>query len=122
MILLDKVKFDLSFSFIYSPRPGTPAIKLRDDLPYSLKLERLNRLQARQTELTILSNSRMIGREIKVRIETNKILKGGYWLARTPNWKNVHILIADGRQLPFRCLVDVKIIDAGPHFLLAEVL
>lgn len=119
MSLLDIVKFDLSFSFIYSPRPGTPAMKLRDDLPYSAKLERLKILKAKQTELTTLSNRKMIGRKLKVRIETDSILSSGYWLARTSNWKNVHICVPEGCQLPFRCLVDVQIVDAGPHFLQA---
>ena len=119
MELLDLVKFDISFSFIYSPRPGTPAEKLRDDLPYSVKLKRLQILKARQNEITILSNSKMIGRKLKVRVEADSLLSGGYWLARTPNWKNVHIHAPIGVQLPFRRLVDVEIVDAGPHFLQA---
>jgi tRNA-2-methylthio-N6-dimethylallyladenosine synthase len=120
--LLDKVKFDLSFSFLYSPRPGTPAMNLKDDLPYAVKLERLNRLKAKQTDFTILSNSKMIGRELKVRIETPTASKNGYWLARTSNWKNVHIRVTDGCELPFRCLISVKIVAAGPHFLVAEII
>ena len=121
MALLDRVKFDLSFSFIYSPRPGTPAMKLKDDLPYAVKLERLNILKVKQAELTTLSNRRMIGRQVEVRIETSTAFKSGYWLARTSNWKNVHIRVLEGYRLPFRHLVSVKIIDASPHFLLAEV-
>jgi len=118
--LLEQVKFDLSFSFIYSPRPGTPALRLKDDLPHRVKLERLTRLQARQTELTLASNRRMVGRTVLARIETEAPLDGGHWLARTANWKNIHLL-ADGRPMPFRELVEVRITDAGPHFLRAEL-
>ncbi|MCF0120855.1 MAG: tRNA (N6-isopentenyl adenosine(37)-C2)-methylthiotransferase MiaB, partial [Duodenibacillus sp.] len=46
MRLIDEVKFDASFSFVYSRRPGTPAAALADDTPQSLKLERLQHLQA----------------------------------------------------------------------------
>ena len=46
MKLVEKVGFDASFSFIYSPRPGTPAARLPDDTPYDVKLARLQRLQA----------------------------------------------------------------------------
>src|SRR5256885_3416113 len=45
MKLVDDVRFDGSFSFIYSPRPGTPAAGLPDDTPYEAKLPRLHRLQ-----------------------------------------------------------------------------
>ena len=46
MKLIDEVGFDNSFSFIFSPRPGTPAASLADDTPHSIKLARLQQLQA----------------------------------------------------------------------------
>jgi len=119
LALLDQVKFDQSFSFIYSPRPGTPALRLKDDLPHRDKLDRLTRLQARQTELTLASNQRLVGRTLKARIETEGPLDGGHWLARTANWKNVHLTAPPGRALPFRELVDIQVTGAGPHFLRA---
>jgi len=45
MKLIDDVGFDASFSFIFSPRPGTPAAALHDDTPHAVKLARLQRLQ-----------------------------------------------------------------------------
>jgi tRNA-2-methylthio-N6-dimethylallyladenosine synthase len=118
--LLEQVRYDQSFSFIYSPRPGTPALRLKDDLPHAEKLRRLTRLQARQTELTLASNQRMVGRALKARIETEAPLEGGHWLARTANWKNVHLTAPAGSRLPFRELVDIRVTGAGPHFLRAE--
>ncbi|RYZ10952.1 MAG: tRNA (N6-isopentenyl adenosine(37)-C2)-methylthiotransferase MiaB [Comamonadaceae bacterium] len=56
MKLVDDVGFDASFSFIYSPRPGTPAAALHDDTPHPTKLARLQRLQK-----TIDDNARRIG-------------------------------------------------------------
>ena len=46
MKLIDDIGYDNSFSFIFSPRPGTPAAGLEDDTPHAVKLERLQRLQA----------------------------------------------------------------------------
>ena len=46
MKLIDDMDFDASFSFIFSPRPGTPAAALHDDTPHEVKLARLHRLQS----------------------------------------------------------------------------
>ena len=46
MKLIDDVGFDNSFSFIFSPRPGTPAANLHDDTPHAVKLARLQQVQA----------------------------------------------------------------------------
>jgi tRNA-2-methylthio-N6-dimethylallyladenosine synthase len=121
MALLEKVRYDSSFSFIYSPRPGTPALRLADDLPHAEKTRRLMRLQSRQMELTLESNRRTVGLTLKARVESRGALDGGHWLARTGDWKNVH-LVAAGPVLPvFGELVDIKVTGAGPHFLRAEL-
>jgi len=120
LALLERVRYDASFSFVYSPRPGTPALKLQDDLPAAVKSQRLARLQARQAELTLASNRRMVGRTLPVRIESEAPVDGGHWLARTGNWKNVHLTVPEGTRLPFRQLISARITDAGPHFLRAE--
>ena len=46
MKLIEEIGFDASFSFVFSPRPGTPAARMPDDTPYEVKAERLQRLQA----------------------------------------------------------------------------
>jgi tRNA-2-methylthio-N6-dimethylallyladenosine synthase len=56
MKLIDDVGYDTSFSFIFSPRPGTPAANLHDDTPHDVKLQRLHHLQA-----TIEANVKQIG-------------------------------------------------------------
>ena len=45
MNLINQVKFDESFSFIYSPRPNTPAAEMQDEIDHDIKKERLNILQ-----------------------------------------------------------------------------
>ena len=57
MKLVDEVAFDDSFSFLYSPRPGTPAADLPDGTPQEVKLERLHRLQT-----AIEANARAVSR------------------------------------------------------------
>ncbi len=119
--LLETVKFDSSFSFIYSPRPGTSALRLKDDIPASVKSARLRRLQQRQLELSKESNLRYVGRTVQARVESHSAHSDGFWMARTGDWKNVHIQTGDGQVLPFGELVDVTITMASPQFLGAEI-
>lgn len=70
MTLLDEVGFDNSFSFCYSPRPNTPAMKLLDDaVPEPVAKARLARFQKRQQELTLASNRAMEGQTYDVLVE-----------------------------------------------------
>ena len=59
MKLIEEIGFDASFSFIYSARPGTPAADMPDNVPDSVKKQRLQKLQA-----TILQHSRQISLEM----------------------------------------------------------
>ena len=61
MKLIEDVKFDASFSFVYSPRPGTPAAEMPDDTPQEVKLERLQRLQALNTKHAQEISQSMVG-------------------------------------------------------------
>lgn len=59
--LVDELKFDLSYSFIYSPRPGTPAANLRDALPLEEKKQRLHILQSRLAQQATEISLSMVG-------------------------------------------------------------
>jgi len=61
MQLIEDIQFDSSFSFIYSPRPGTPASILQDDVSKGEKKERLNILQARLNEIQRGFGKKMVG-------------------------------------------------------------
>ena len=69
MKLVDEVGFDDSFSFLYSPRPGTPAAELPDDTPQETKLERLARLQAAIDANARAMSARMVGTRQRVLVE-----------------------------------------------------
>ena len=69
MDLIERVGFDASYSFLYSPRPGTPAAELADDTPHDIKLARLQRLQAKIDANEQAISSAMIGGTQRVLVE-----------------------------------------------------
>jgi tRNA-2-methylthio-N6-dimethylallyladenosine synthase len=119
MKLIDDVGFDASFSFIFSRRPGTPAANLDDDTPQAVKLRRLQTLQA-----VIEANSRRIGesrvgtvQRILVEGPSRKDpaeLMGRTECNRIVNFKGAARLVGQ--------MVDVRITEAYPHSLRAEVM
>ncbi len=119
--ILEQVQYDASFSFLYSPRPKTAALKLPDDIPTFVKSERLKRLQQRQTEITLARHQDMLHRDVDVRIESLEPTEEGHWMARTARWQNVHLQAPEGIELPFGQCVRARITHAGPHFLGAEL-
>ncbi|HET7629136.1 MAG TPA: tRNA (N6-isopentenyl adenosine(37)-C2)-methylthiotransferase MiaB [Bacillales bacterium] len=67
--LVRECQFDGAFTFIYSPRPGTPAAKMKDDVPMDVKKERLQRLNALVNELSAKSSKRYEGKTVEVLVE-----------------------------------------------------
>jgi len=117
MDLIDTISFDHSFSFIYSPRPGTPAAALPDDVPMAVKQKRLQRLQARISELTAEVSESMIGTIQPILVERHS-RKDEAWLAgRTANNRVVNFL---GDAALIGDFVDVRITEALPNSLRGE--
>lgn len=69
MDILELVQFDNSYSFMFSPRPGTPAAELPQAIAEQEKLSRLQRFQARQEQITRQRLEGWIGREVEVLVE-----------------------------------------------------
>jgi len=69
MDLIEDVGFDQSFSFVYSPRPGTPAASLPDEVPPAVKQARLATLQARINEMAAVISGAMVGTVQRVLVE-----------------------------------------------------
>jgi tRNA-2-methylthio-N6-dimethylallyladenosine synthase len=126
MKLITDVGYDTSFSFIFSPRPGTPAATLPDDTPHDVKLKRLQHLQA-----TIEENVRRISasregtvQRILVEGPSRKLGPKGTpeLMGRTECNRIVNF---DGGPLQDRLvgqMIDVTITQALPHSLRGEVL
>jgi tRNA-2-methylthio-N6-dimethylallyladenosine synthase len=70
MHLLEDVRYDQVFAAAYSPRPGTPATKLLDDVPAEVKRRRLNELLALQEGIGLSRNEAWLGREVEVLVDT----------------------------------------------------
>jgi tRNA-2-methylthio-N6-dimethylallyladenosine synthase len=89
LALIRTVGFDQSFSFIYSPRPGTPAADL-PDLPRELKQERLERLQALLNEQAAAISRAMVGSVQRVLVEKTSLKSSRELAGRTENnrWVN----------------------------------
>jgi len=114
--LMEKVKFDFMYSFIYSQRQFTGASKKVDDCPPEVKAKRLESLQRRQIEICVERNKRHIGKEMKTLVE--KRLTNGKLLARTEG--SIRVLF-EGTDDLIGQFVFVTINDAGPANLFATV-
>lgn len=118
MKLIEEVRFDASFSFIFSPRPGTPAAEMQDDTPQEVKLARLARLQKRIDELAGEVSAGMVGSAQRVLVEGQSKKDPGELAARTDNNRVVNFR-GNPRQIGH--FINVKITEALPHSLRGEV-
>ena len=120
MDLIETIKFDASFSFIYSARPGTPAAKLEDITPLAEKKERLSILQNRVDELQTMYSNDLAGtiqrclvtgvskkniNQLQARTECNRVVNFDF--------QNINIL---GK------LVDINITKAYQRSLAGQIL
>jgi len=118
MKLIDDVGYDTSFSFIFSPRPGTPAATLHDDTPHEVKLRRLHELQAAiDTNVRAISASRH-GTVQRILVEGTSRKDATELMGRTEcnrvvNFKGPARLVGQ--------MVDIKITEAMQRSLRGEV-
>jgi len=109
MKLIDDVGFDTSFSFVYSRRPGTPASDLVDDTPQAVKLQRLQRLQAKINEQANVIARSMVGSTQRVLVEGTSARDPNELSARTDNNRIVNFA---GHPRLIGQMIDVVITDA----------
>ena len=115
MKLIEEIGFDVSFSFIYSPRPGTPAAELPDSTPPELKKQRLQILQTRINQQAQQISRDMVGTTEKVLVTGVAKKDPGQLQGRTEN----------NRVVNFRCddhdlighFLDLDIVQALPNSL-----
>jgi tRNA-2-methylthio-N6-dimethylallyladenosine synthase len=121
MKLVEDVKFDGSFSFIYSRRPGTPAASLHDDIPYELKLERLQRLQRLLEDQTRAASRAMEGSRQRVLVDGVSRKNPNELAGRTDNNRVVNFAKGEDSARLTGQFVDIDITKALPHSLRGEV-
>ncbi len=119
MNLIQEMDFDMSFSFIYSARPGTPAADLPDETPEAVKKQRLKILQDRITQQSQAISRRMVGNTERVLVSGYSKKDPGQLSGRTEN----------NRVVNFRCdnagligkFADILIKEALPNSLRGEL-
>ena len=121
MKLIDDVGYDASFSFIFSPRPGTPAANLADDTPHEVKLKRLQQLQAViEQNVRTISASR-VGTVQRILVEGPSRKNPAELMGRTFCNRVVNFDAGPQAQRLVGQMVDVAITEALSHTLRARV-
>ena len=113
--LVEDLSFSGLFVFAYSPRPGTTAVRLADDVADNEKLRRLKILNELQQRLQVEQNARRVGTVEEVLIDT--VGDDGRIAGRTPDFRIVHL---DGPAEWLGRFVDVEILRAGPNSLVGR--
>jgi tRNA-2-methylthio-N6-dimethylallyladenosine synthase len=115
--VVDQVGYAAAFTFKYSPRPGTPAATMGDQVSIAVMEERLKRLQALMTEKQLAFNATSVGKITQVLIEKHG-RHAGQWLGKSPWLQSVHfegdVAIGD--------LVTVELVQAGPNSLAGRLI
>jgi tRNA-2-methylthio-N6-dimethylallyladenosine synthase len=108
--IVDAVRYASAYSFKYSPRPGTPAATMEDQIPRDIMDDRLQRLQARINQHQLAFNLSKVGADSSVLIERRGKLRG-QMIGRSPWLQSVHVeTCAELGEI-----VDVTLVAAGPN-------
>ena len=116
--LVDEVKYEAAFTFIYSPRKGTPAAKIEDNVPYATKSKRFIELVKHLEKHIEEKSNKMVGNVYKVLVDgvskTDDSMLSGY----TEENKLVHF---KGDESLIGTIIDVKITESHTYSLIGEI-
>ena len=118
MALIEDVGFDASYSFVFSPRPGTPAAALADDTPQSVKLARLQRLQAAIDANASRIGASLVGSVQRVLVEGRARKDASELTGRTECNRSVNF---PGPSRLLGQMVELTITESRAHSLRGEV-
>ena len=122
MKLITDIGFDASFSFIFSPRPGTPAANLHDDTPHEVKLRRLQHLQATVEDHVRRIGESRVGTVQRILVEGASRKSAAELMGRTECNRIVNFDAGPQGQRLVGQMIDVRITEALPHSLRGQVL
>ena len=114
MALIETIGFDQSFSFIFSPRPQTPAASMKDTTSYDEKLDRLKRLQAKISSNAMKISKNMVGTSQRILVEKKSKKVKTQLAGRTENNRWVNF---DGPENLIGQFIDLTITEALPNSL-----
>ena len=118
--LMDVVGYDSVFTFKYSPRPNTPALRLEDAIPDEEKARRLAVLNDRQKEIGARRNQRHVGQVVEAMVEGKNAARG-QWVGRTSQIKVLNFTAPAGVELAAGSYVDVRVTGSFPNSLVGEM-
>lgn len=115
--IVEYCKYDNAYSFIFSPRPGTPAAKMTDSIPMEVKKERLQRLNGRLAYYSKMNNLKWEGRTVEVLVDgpskNNPTVYSGY----TPQSKLINFTLKEGQ---IGDIINVKVTEGRKNSLNGE--
>jgi len=109
--LVERVRFDAAYTFLFSPREGTPAAEMLDQIPDEVKKDRFNRLVELQNKITLEKNLPLVNQLVEVLVEGRSKKDPERWSGRTRTNKIVNFDAPDDTDLTGK-LVDVQITSA----------
>jgi tRNA-2-methylthio-N6-dimethylallyladenosine synthase len=118
--LLDAVEYDGVFSFKYSPRPNTPALRLEDAIPDEEKARRLAVLMERQRDIQKRRNQKHLGQLCEVMVEGKNEARG-QWIGRTSQNKTLNFTVPVALVPALGSYVSVVITGSFPNSLLGQM-
>ncbi|MBM7367680.1 tRNA-2-methylthio-N6-dimethylallyladenosine synthase [Gordonia hydrophobica] len=121
LAVVEKARFSSAFTFQYSPRPGTPAATMPDQVPPEVVTERYQRLIALQERVCLEANTELVGSEAELLVsagEGRKNSETGRLTGRARDGRLVHFRGAP--EIRPGDIVTVAITDAAPHHLIAD--
>jgi tRNA-2-methylthio-N6-dimethylallyladenosine synthase len=118
--LMDAVGYDSVFTFKYSARPNTPALRLEDAIPDAEKARRLAVVNDRQKQIGARRNQRHVGQVLEVMVE-GKNPGRGQWVGRTSQIKVMNFTVLAGVALVTGSYVPVLVTGSFPNSLVGEM-
>ncbi|OPX56703.1 tRNA-i(6)A37 thiotransferase enzyme MiaB [Oceanospirillum multiglobuliferum] len=120
MNLIAEIGFDISYSFVYSARPGTPAASMEDNTPEEVKKQRLKILQDRIIQQSMQISRRMVGNVERILVSGFSHKDPSLLQGRTENNRSVNFRAENPMDL-IGYFVDVRITEALPNSLRGEL-
>ena len=118
--VVEKVKYDNAFTFIYSKREGTPAAKMEDQIPEDVKHERFNRVLSNVNEILVDLNASYVGKTVEVLIEGKSKTDESKFTGRTRQNKLVNFTVKNPEANLLGTLMNVKITESNTFSLVGE--
>lgn len=118
--VVEKVRYDNAFTFIYSKREGTPAAKMEDQIPEDVKHERFNKVLAKVNEILAEISASYVGKTVEVLVEGKSKTDDTKFTGRTRQNKLVNFTVKNPEADLLGKLMDVKITEATTFSLVGE--